>query len=250
MKFILFLLSIYTISVADIQITKNNSYIPTNEEIHQTKIVWESRRLKIDEEEAKKLVIENRRLANAFLDSQAMDSSIGTELKIHIEELLADRMVKEYINKTPIDDKILKSYYEDNKIDFLKPSEVKLRIFNFSTFDKAFGFYDQIQNDIKKIDSIILENNITFDVHSSVYSQLNPQIINLIGEEPKEGFIAPPQKYFSQYIVLIVDRVDPLKLDNFENVKDRIAKLLKNKVFNSKRKELLESLSSGAEDQK
>ncbi len=244
MKVLFLAIFSYVLLLGDVVLTSNIQLVPTQAEINQMQKLWESRRLKIDSNEAEKLVKENRILSNALLeDSKAFDT-IKTETTIFLEEFLADKKVKEYLKKTPINDKVTRSYYENNKVEFLQPSTITFRVYSFDQFDSALAFYSKVKNDPGTADIFVADNNISVDEQTMEYNKLHVQLQNLLIDKKSTGYFTPPQKFSKKYIVLKIVDLSSMMLIPYKEVKEEIKAKLYQKVINEKRNELIEKLTS------
>jgi hypothetical protein len=241
MKSFFIFLSFFSVHLLalNIQVSESSNHNISSLDIEKTVALWQKRNLRIDDQEAKKLVLENRVLADAFLKNGNLNDAIKVENQIVYEEQLADIFVQNELKK--IDNiEIPLSYYENNKHEFFVLADIKFKVYAFKAFEEALDCYNKNKNDISLLDAYATEHNTTVEEHTMSLKQLHPQLQNLLIDFETKGYIAPPQKFFTNYIVFEVVDIIKAHLQPFEEVKASIQTKLKKKIMNQKRDELLE----------
>lgn len=191
---------------------------------------------------AYKLVKENRILANAYLKKYGLSSEDMTRIKVETELYLANTMVRKIQNKIKLSDKVLYSYYVDNKDKFKNADSVDLSIFYFKDPEKAFRFYweakDKNFEDAKKLAKQISKDVVIKDYKEVKLSTMKPFFKNLI-KKYGTGHLMPPifDEITSVSFIHTYHKAKGYK--RFEDVKEEIRKILYNKTFLRERNKIL-----------
>jgi len=196
-----------------------------------------------DTKGAKRIVRENRLLANQFL-KEGLFKKKKKEIILEIEDMLAKRYIKHLQNKTKISDKIAKSYYLDNIQKYKKLSKVTMVRYRFDNFDDAYGFYkesnttsiDALKKKYKPNDQLTIEKEV----------DKLPKFIQGFVESDKESYALPPFVVSKGKIdVFYVQKYHPSDggYIPFEEVKDRIKRELHKQTFSKERKKILEKIA-------
>ncbi len=240
---IMFLMVIFTISgySIEVQITLDKKIDVSSADIAAMKYFLKKKYNFIanNEKGVKKLVKENRALANAYLNSEYFKKKFNKNLfKIKTEMQLAENFVKELQREIKIPDKVLKSYYYDHLEDFKESPQVRLVRFSFKNYDDALNFY---HNRLKS-DSVDVKdfNGITRDIGYANIDKIREPLKSLIKENGK-NYISPPfiwaKDRYDVYYVKETKKSDGYK--KFDQVKNRIKDILYQKTFNKKREEVI-----------
>lgn len=240
MKYIFILLSFFSVHsfAINLEVTPSQSYDISQIDIENTVKLWQGRNLRIDAKEAKKLILENRVLADAFLKQGYFSDSVASENKIVYEEKLADLLVKNELKKIDNVD-IPLSYYEDNKHEFYLKEDVHFKVYAYKTFEEALACYDANKNKIDQLERYAKETNASVEEHTISLKTLHPQLQNLLIDFTSGSYITPPQKFYTNYIVFEVVEIIKAHLQPFKEVEEKIRKKLKKRIMNEKRTELV-----------
>ncbi len=230
----------------DITVTPSKTVTISSEEAEYFRNMLMKRHRNIDPDDAKKVLKENRVLADYFYRTYGIENDLQ-ELQILFEEKLRNKLIAKEVEKVSINDDVLLSFYKDNKDEFYKAKEIEFKIYNFSTFNQAYTFYKNCQKDGIECSELALDDNITI-VHKTLpLHNFNPQLKNLLKDEVSAGYSLPPQKFFKDYIVMeVVDIIDSGILP-YEQVKERVKKDLQDKIKYDTKTKLIEQLMSQAE---
>ncbi len=192
----------------------------------------EKYRFIMNNEGAKKIVKENRILANAYIKEGLLTPFQQKVLLIETEKNLADQYVKHLQQTVQIPEKVLKSYYFDNLEKFKELPQVKLMRYRFKTYKDAIAFY------MKK------RKNIKFNKMKESWKSLNK-----IKEPYRSIFLVTKKGQYTPVFVVGKDKFDIFYIEDkkegkgylpFEKVKKDIAKFLYAKTFNRARAKVLE----------
>lgn len=186
----------------------------------------------MNDEGAKKIVKENRILANAYIKEGLLTPFQRQVLLVEIEKELADKYVKHLQQSIQIPEKVLKSYYFDNREKFKQLDKVKLVRYRFTTYKDALSFYTGKRKNIK---------------YSKTEESWKP--LNRIKEPYRSIFLATKKGHYTPVFIAGKDKFDIFYIEDrkeskgylpFEKVKKDIAKFLYAKTFNRARAKVLE----------
>lgn len=195
-----------------------------------------------DNKGAKKIIKENRILANEFLKKGFLDKE-KEYIKIMIEDYLADRYVQNIQRSIKIPEKVLYSYYLDHKDKFKEGAKVDIVRFSFKIYEDAVDFYNKakrLHNEeaIKKLATQYkaqVKNYGWRDVN-----MLKKTFASFIKKDTK-GYLVPPF-ILSKNVINVYYIRDYKKGEGyypFKKVKEKIRNILYNKTFGHKREEIL-----------
>jgi hypothetical protein len=205
----------------------------TNSDVEAIKEYTRKRyRFIMNEDGARKVVRENRILANEYVRQGLLSKKERDLIRIEVEKKLADAMVSKIQRRIRISDEVAKSYYKDHLDEFKKPDEIKIVRYRFKRFDDAVEFYKGSKKGVgekkdlgwKRIDS------------------LKPAYRSFI-EKGKEGYYLPPIIVGKNvYDVLYIEKYknNDSKHIPYEEVKEKIKDLLYKKTFDRERAKILE----------
>jgi len=193
---------------------------------------------------AYKLVKENRMLANFYLDENNLSKYDISYIKIIAENYLADKVVKDIQSKADLSEKVLLSYYIENKDKFKKEDKIKPIIFWFKDPDDAINFYMQMKTKDLSYMKARSKNFKVFKIEDVDYKPITffkKEIRNLISPE-KKGKLLYPMVLSSQVanVMYIEDYQKAVGNKPFKNIKEEIKKILLKKSFNDFRKKLIQ----------
>ncbi len=241
MKHLFIFLSFFSVHLfaINIEVTISSNHDISQLDIENTIKMWKHRNLRIDTQEAKKLVLENRVLADTFIEKGYFSDIVASENKIVYEEKLADLLVKNELKKID-NDTIPLSYYEDNKHEFYLQEDIKFKVYAYKTFNEALACYEKNRENIKQLEKYAKETNATVEEHEMSLKNLHPQLQNLLIDFTSDSYITPPQKFFKNYIVFEVVKITQAHLQPFTEAKEGIIQKLEKRIMNNKRTELVE----------
>ena len=195
-----------------------------------------------DNEGAKKLIRENRILANEFLKN-GMYKKEKEYIKIMLEDYLADKYVQNIQRSIKIPEKVLYSYYLDNKEKFKKPSQVNIIRFRFKTYDDAADFYNKARtlHNEQAIKKLAMQHNAQIkDYGWRNVTTLKKNFTSFIKKNEK-SYLIPPfiQNAQATNVYYIRDYKKEGDYYSFDKVKQKIRDILYAKTFEQKREEIL-----------
>ena len=192
---------------------------------------------------AKKIVEENRILANQFL-KEGLFQKNKKSIQIEIEDMLAKRYVKDLQNRTKISDKVAKSYYLDNIQKYKKPPKVSIVSYRFEDIDNAYRFYKE--SNTTSIDLLVKKYKPIkqMEIEKKEINALPKSIRDFIDPD-KNSYTLPP-------FVISKGKVDVFYIKEyypadgyipFEDVKNQIKNSLHKQTFAKERKKILEKMA-------
>ncbi len=241
-QFILFgLLAIFSFAIeVNIKVDKKPSQEVSQEEINAIQdYFYELYHFHMSEKGAKKLIQENRALANEYLKKHKLSSYDKNRIRVTTELYLANKFVKQIQNSVKLSDDVLRSYYIDNKDKYLQPNTVDFVAFIFDTPEDAIKFYEENKkSDLKKLKDIAKKDKIIIKEYKKrPLKQLKISLRYLINKY-QHGLLPPLIGEKSS--VIYVENLDRKKrYKPYSEVKKEIEKILKNKKFLEERKKIL-----------
>jgi hypothetical protein len=197
------------------------------------------------DDDVKRIVRENKMLANAYLQEHGQNKFTMELLEIELNEKLSDRYVKELYGKTVLDDDVVRSYYLEHQDKFKKPPFLKSKILIFNDLDKAIEFYNQAKKDGSEKAIAFAENNDSAIKVVKYYvptTLAKPQIRALL-QPDKKSYFTPPQYINGHFVMAYIEEVlEERGYREYEKVKPAIEKELKDKTFRRKREEIISQM--------
>lgn len=234
------LISIVNAITIDLKSTHVKEKI-SNSEVSALIAMFKMNHINISKKNAKEVVRDNRLLSEQYIKEYGLNNEYLTTLRLSIEKDLAEKLVAENLKQLDVNDDVIKSYYIDNKEDYKKPDEVKLKIYEFNDYDSAQKFYKLFSKNIANIDLYSTDNNISIKEIKSPIVNLNALIAIAANVTKKEiNKISYPIRINGKFIL-----VEPIEYytnlyQDYKLKKDEIKLKLLLKISNDKRKELLE----------
>ena len=205
--------------------------------------------IRISPKGAKRLVKENRALANAYLRRYGLDPQVEDRLRVISEFVLADEMVQRIQRSIQIPPEVVHSYYLDHLDQFKRDDKVKMRSFLFKTPDDAMAFYmeNKGESSLKRLEEAAKKYSLETlrDYKEAPLKALSPYLRSHI-KKGKKGYLLPPQLSPSRYEVFYVEEYKEEKgYKPFDEVKEEIEKQLHQKRYIRDRKKIISSLEKG-----
>ncbi len=241
MKVIFILLSIVILSHAiDISITPSKDNTVSNSEIDLLKASMMSQNIIIEHEQAEKVISENRYLCEEYLKKQPIPEKVISNFKLELEKHFASEIIRDMQRKIIIDDDTSYSYYISHLDEFKKPEQITFSLYKLENFDKALTFFSKFKISMKNIQSYSKENNISVISQSISLERLDNKFRYIVKHsKQKIPYLTPPQFFYNHYSVLEVVSQEPQGTYSYEEVKERIHKLLHKKAYSRQKDELL-----------
>ena len=208
----------------------------------------------IKEDGAYNITRDNRLLANAYLKKHTLSDYDQSYIKVIIERYLADLYVDLMQKREKIDEKILLSYYYDNKDKFKEDDKVDIVLFIFPNAEDAIQFYVKGKNktlqELKKIAKQF--NALVKDVGIKSIVEIRYPTRTFLEKIKKSHYLLPPTIYSPNSAdVLYVKEYKRISgYKPFSVVRDNILRILRKKTFVKERNILLRQygLKEGKDD--
>jgi len=236
-----FLLTVFSFAI-DVHIAKekNISQNVSREEINGIQdYFYELFHFHMSERGAKKLLKENRALANEYLKKYGLSSYDKNRIKVITELYLANKFVKQIQNKVKLDDDEILSYYLDHKDEYLQPNTVDFVAFVFDTPENAMKFYEKNKKtSMKKLIKIAKQNHaIIKEYKKRSIKKLKADLRYLVNKY-QHGLL-PPLIGKKSSVIYIESFDKKKKYKSFNEVRKEIEKILKNKKFLDERQRIV-----------
>ncbi len=186
---------------------------------------------------------ENRVLANEYIKRKKLLNYDLARIKVEAEMYLATQLVQDIQNNIKLSDKLLLSYYLDNKERFKKPDEADIVLIFFNNYDDAAKFYENVKNrDFSYAKQLVKKYNATIkDYGFKKITELKPPTKEYLLQYKKSGIFLPPVILAPKSISILYVKEYRIGKGyrNFEDVKEDIRKFLHNKTFLRERNKIL-----------
>jgi hypothetical protein len=247
MKFILLLLS-FTFSLLAIDLAIKPDINATVSSIESDQMItnFKKKRMIVDKSDAKTAVLDNRLLANALLKEKSSEipQELFVDIKLAIEENLAEMYVKKIQETININEDVIASYYYTHQKDFNNPL-LHADLYSFKTFEEASLFYDKSKNDLSKVNLVSQELNVNKTEQKIELSKISPTIKPLLKDTNTSNYILHPIFFNNQNVVVHVKNIQE-GYYSLEESKEKIKAVLLQKVFSDTRENLLKNLKNQA----
>jgi hypothetical protein len=230
---------------AEVSIVPDKDSSVSNEDIQHIQYYYKKYfNILLSEKGAKKIVKENRLLANAYLKKYGLSKNVKNLVRIVDEFILADQMVQKIQNNIKIPPKVLHTYYLDNIEKFKNDDLVKLKSFLFESPEEAISFYIESKNKpLEDIVKLAKRHNVKTirDYQETTIGSLTPFLKNNL-KKGKQNYLLPPQLGSSYEVFYVIEYKSTNSYKPFEEVKEKIEKTLHKKRYLEERKRILSSL--------
>ncbi len=211
--------------------------------------LYRTYRYRITDKGAYTIVKENRMLANAYLKRGLLSKKDREYLKIIAEKYLAESFIKNIQRQQKLSDKVLLSYYLDNRDEFKNEDKIHFILLKFPSFDRVVEFYRTAKQDKNIIEKAKNEYNVTVkDLGWKEFSALKPVAKSFIKKDKKDYFLPPfvfaPKKIDVLYVA---DYKKGKGYKSFNEVKEEIKQILYKKAFVKERNKILQQLENAHE---
>lgn len=241
-KISLLLFTLIPLLAIDVKFNPDKNIEVTSQEIQKTIDRALTKRIRIEKKDAKEVTIENRLLANELLKNNALSEDIATELKLSLEENLADLFVSKHQENIQINDQVLESYYNTHKKEFQEDQIVHFVIYDIKDFDTAIQLYTTFKNSPSDAEAYAKEHNISMSVQNSEISKLSAMLKDALRDYEQKNYLTPPLFFQKKYFVLYIKDIQQNPNKSFKNHKEYITTMLKQKTFRDTRANLLQKL--------
>ena len=230
----------------EFDIQRDSSIEVTKSDVNALKrYLKEKFKFHISDKGARKVVKENRILANEYLKKDLLKKQDKDLLKIELEMKLADKFTEYLQRKIKIPENVLKSYYYDHREDYKQSDEVTLERIRFKNFDEAMKFYNEILKQKEKKDHLLKKYHGKVIYKGTVKKErLKNSIQSFLKEEMQNTYLPP--------MVLQADRIDVYYVHTYQKakgykpyikVKKEIENILYKRTFNREREKILSRYS-------
>jgi len=242
-KILLSLLITCSVFAIDIKISPDTKIVVSNKDKTAIQGFYDKFfKFHLTDDGAYKLVKENRILANEYLKKYGLSNDDKERIKVETELYLANAMVRKIQNNIKLSDKVLYSYYIDNKDKFKDSERVDLSIFYFKNPEKAFQFYWTAKNkkfeDAKKLAKQLSKDIVIKDYNDVKLNTMKPFFRNMITKYGA-GHLMPPIFDEVTSVSFIRAYHEATEYKKFNDVKEEIRKILYNKTFLRERNKIL-----------
>jgi hypothetical protein len=231
-----------TLYAIEIQIKPDDKITVSTGDVNALKSYLKKKyRFHISEKGAKKVVKENRILANEYLRQGLFRNDEKKRLQIEIETRFADEFVEHLQRKIKISPEVVKSYYYDHLDEYKESDEVGLERFRFKNFQDAMKFYEEASSQPDERERILSKYNGKKIYKGEVKKErLRESISSFITKDAVGTFLPPMIGRADAVDVYYVYSYRPAKGHKpFEKVKKEIEDLLYKKTFAKEREKIL-----------
>ena len=244
MRFVLFVVFIFSFASAiEINIQPDKKIDISNADINALKrYLLRKFHFHISPEGAKKIVKENRVLANEYLKKGLLTPTEKERLKIELETRFADEFVEHMQRTIKIPEETLKSYYYDHIKDFKNSDQANLVRYRFKDYKNALAFYEAAKKNEDTIDRLLKKYGGKEMFKGEIHvEKLREPLRSFVKNSAPKSFIPP--------IALRADAVDVYlirsykknpKYKPFKEVKDKIEDILYKQTFKKERDKIIE----------
>ncbi len=245
-KFFLLFLCIPFLFGVELQLKPNKDMNVSTQDVEALKqYVLRVLHFHLSDKGARDIALDNRLLANEYLKKHNELSPFDKKyLQICVERYLADKMVQEYQNSIPVDEKVLLSYYLDHKEKYKKEPKIDEVLFWFDDAKKAIEFYLQVQGknfeEAKKL-AAKYGGRVEDRGGEKELSQFSQKVQEFIKKNPHPFYAMPPIILSPTVasVLYIKSYKEGEGYEPFEKVKNKIRQEILEKAFAKMRKELL-----------
>lgn len=234
---LLYCFSLYAI---ELNITTSKDINASKEEIKATIDQYMQNHVKIEYQDAKKVVEDNRIMSDIYIKKNPLDDYAKSTILLRIEEFFAGKFIANLQQKESLSDDILKSYYIENTEEFKEPAYLKMKFFTSNNYETIYKLYSKIKEN-KSIPNrkFLKENNISArDVNASI-TQLRRDIVDMLPSKDMNGFFTTPEFFTDHYTLIYILESKEEKIKSYSMVKNDIKHKLLLKTFKRKRNEFI-----------
>ena len=228
------------LSAIEIDFISDKKIDVTQDEITYFKAQVLKQRVRIDDKEAKRILNENRILANLYLKEETIPQSYRINLTHKVEKMLAKMLVDKYEEKLELSEDILLSYYRAKKDEFYKKKQILLNVYKFNDFDSALEMYMAKREKIDNMDAYAKEHDIKMIEQQLEVDNMHIQIRANLKNLEDENYLVPPLKWADGYIVVHAVRFIEENYMPYEEVKEDIKERLMVQNRKNARKKLMQ----------
>ncbi len=154
---------------------------------------------------------------------------VKRQIQIQIDRILYKAYLKEKVNKIKISDREVKEYYNKNKAHFIEKAKYKYSQIPLKSKKEAEKVYNEIKKG-KKFEVLMAkyQKNPFAALFQNSFREADklPKKVLSVLKNLKKGEISKPFKYNDKYLIIkLVDKKEPKTL-SFEQIKEKIRKIL------------------------
>lgn len=236
------LFSVQSMAV-EISLTPSKASVVTPEEGAILKsIIFERKRFTPNNDnDIRKIILDNKMLANAFIESKDFDKQAKLRLEVSVNEMLAKQYVKTIQAKISISDDIAKSYYYDHIDNFKYGPMAKLDIYTFPKLDDAFSTYERVRSKgPDEVRKMLEAKGVKSRPYNGALKFMYPEIRNALRNSKDQNYFTPPQYHDGGFILIYVKEMNASEnIVPFEKVKKSILLDLRKKTYLKMREEAI-----------
>jgi len=242
-KIILLTPIIYSLLFAvEINISTAKDINVTNSQIEQLTLSLKEKRFMIEKESAKKLIYENRLIANDFLEKNKIPQNLQDKITLFIEDELAKLATQKEQDLYKIDNEIIESYYKTHKNDFQKDRTFEVKSYIFETFNDANDFYVKHKSNPSNAQQYSKEHNITSISDKLEFNKIYPLIKQNIKLNDEKDYLIHPLNFKTKFTVTHIIDFEEKGFRDLKDVKETIVTILKSTKAQEARDNILKNI--------
>ena len=231
------------LSAVEVDIKADKKIIVDADETGTLINMGQSENIQIDKKDAKRLIEENRKIADLFLLEAHLPQPYLTSLRLNVEKQLANMMTKQYSEKFELSDEVLRSYYLAEKDKFYKEKQIQIEVLKFSDFETALQAYRACEKSPESSGAYAEKQGIEVIKQSVDVHNLHVQLKSQLRENDESNYLLPPQVWGDGFIVVRIAGYIQKGYRPYDTVKDEIREKLVVENDRNARKALLKEYS-------
>lgn len=226
----------------DLQVKPEQTISVSSQEIDQTVAKMLGKKVRIEKKDAQTVIYDNKVLANALLKADTLSPETLIDLRLSIEETLADLYVKQNQEKVEINNTVLESYYKTNPKEFQEDQLINTIVYNFNDYESASTFYNTFKTNALKSEAYAKEHNITNNAQEIEIGKISPMVKDALRDFEQKEYLTAPLFFQKKFIIVLIKDIKPNTKKSYLNHVDYITNVLKQKTLLDARKALLNKL--------
>lgn len=244
-KIVLLTPIIYSLLLAvEINISTTKDTNVTNSQIEQLTLSLKEKRFMIEKESAKKLIYENRLIANNFLEQNKIPQSLQDKIILFTEDELTKLATQKEQESFKINNEVIESYYKTHKNDFKKDRTFEVTSYIFETFDEANDFYAKHKTNPSNAQQYAKEHNITSISDKLEFNKIYSLIKLNIKLNDEKDYLIHPLNFKTKFTVTHIIDFEEKGFKELGEVKEVIVKILLSTKAQEARENILKTIES------